>query len=264
MPGLNRVLQGVLHYRKTVRSDLVEQFHRVRDNPNPTAVFFTCMDSRMLPARITQSQVGDMFVVRNSGNMIPHARNYGMSGFEVSVTTEPAALELAVKRGKINHVIVCGHSDCKAINTLYNLHQCPKNFDPESPMDHWLRRHGYSSIQKLERRLKSEPGLELQFTAENALLLDFKAKIDPEDKFNIEDKLSQINTLQQLVHIASHGFLHEFLENHQVFLHAMWFDIYTGDMYMFSKQQKQFLMIDEETATTLNQEVDDEIAAFEH
>ena len=78
--------------------------------------------------RVTQSQVGDMFVVRNSGNMIPHARNYGYlsflfknakvclgsAGYEVSVTTEPAALELAVKRGGINHVIVCGHSDCKA------------------------------------------------------------------------------------------------------------------------------------------------------
>ncbi len=119
---------------------MVKQFEAVRNNPNvdllrlglyclqPTAVFFTCMDSRLLPTRVTQSNVGDMFVVRNSGNMIPHARNYGTlyffvslmiadsgaSGYEVSVTTEPAALELAVKRGGIKHVIVCGHSDCKA------------------------------------------------------------------------------------------------------------------------------------------------------
>ena len=92
MPGLHKVLDGILRFRSTVRSDLVKQFERIRDNPNPTAVFFTCMDSRflfsisgfkvkqcfrMLPARFTQSQVGDMFVVRNSGNMIPHAKNYG-------------------------------------------------------------------------------------------------------------------------------------------------------------------------------------------
>lgn len=38
---------------------------------------FTCMDSRMLPTRFTQSNVGDMFVVRNAGNMIPDARRYG-------------------------------------------------------------------------------------------------------------------------------------------------------------------------------------------
>lgn len=77
MPGLKNLLDGVLKFRATVRKDLVKQFERIRDNPQPTSVFFTCMDSRILPARFTQAQVGDMFVVRNSGNMIPHAQNYG-------------------------------------------------------------------------------------------------------------------------------------------------------------------------------------------
>lgn len=66
----------------------------------------------MLPTRFTQSNVGDMFVVRNAGNMIPDARRYGVTS-EISVATEPAALELAVTRGGIRHIIVCGHSDCK-------------------------------------------------------------------------------------------------------------------------------------------------------
>uniref|UniRef100_A0A1I7X600 Carbonic anhydrase n=1 Tax=Heterorhabditis bacteriophora TaxID=37862 RepID=A0A1I7X600_HETBA len=108
---------------------------------------FTCMDSRMLPTRFTQSKVGDMFVVRNAGNMVPDAQNYGFSS-EVSVTTEPAALELAVKRGGIRHIIVCGHSDCKAMNLLYGLHQCPKNFDSSSPMDHWVRSNGYRTMKR--------------------------------------------------------------------------------------------------------------------
>ncbi|TMS38138.1 hypothetical protein L596_004929 [Steinernema carpocapsae] len=257
MPGLHKVLNGIIRFRQTVRADLVKQFERVRDNPNPTAVFFTCMDSRMLPARFTQSQVGDMFVVRNSGNMVPHAQNYGMSGFEVSVTTEPAALELAVKRGGIKHVIVCGHADCKAINTLYNLHQCPKHFDPASPMDHWLRRHGFTSVQKLENRLKSEPEKPLVFLSDFPYF-KFEAVIDPQNEFNTEDKLSQINTLQQLENIASHGFLREFLESGSVNLHAMWFDIYTGNMFMFSKPRKMFVLVDEESVDGLIQEVDPE------
>ncbi|CAB3409368.1 unnamed protein product [Caenorhabditis bovis] len=255
MPGLQKILNGVIRFRQTVRNDLVKQFERIRDNPHPTAVFFTCMDSRMLPARITSSQVGDMFVVRNSGNMIPHANNYGSSGFEVSVTTEPAALELAVKRGKINHVIVCGHSDCKAINTLYNLHKCPKSFDPESPMDHWLRRHGYTSIRKLEQRLADATAGPIQFVSDNPIF-SFSAIIDPENKLNVEDKLSQINTLQQLENVASHGFLKEFLESQQVDLHAMWFDIYTGEMHMFSKENKQFVLVNEETVEKLIDEVE--------
>ncbi|CAJ0587772.1 unnamed protein product, partial [Mesorhabditis spiculigera] len=252
--GLNRILNGVIRFRQTVRADLVKQFERVRDDPHPTALFITCMDSRILPARFTQSTVGDMFVVRNSGNMVPHAQNYGAAGYEVSVTTEPAALELAVKRGKIRHVIVCGHSDCKAINTLYGLHKCPKTFDAESPMDHWLRRHGYTSLKKLEARLADDKAGPVEYISSNPLF-SFSALIDPENAWSVEDKLSQINTLQQLENITSHGFLKEFLENRQVELHAMWFDIYSGDMYMFSKDNRRFMVIDEQTVEALTDEV---------
>ncbi|ETN68732.1 carbonate dehydratase [Necator americanus] len=262
MPGLHKVLQGIIKFRQTARNELVKQFEHVRSNPNPTAVFFSCMDSRMLPARFTSSQVGDMFVVRNSGNMIPHANNYegmyrdvsGPAGFEVSVTTEPAALELAVKRGHINHVIVCGHSDCKAINTLYNIHTCPQNFDPQSPMDHWLRRHGFTSIKKLEERLADKNLKPLKFVSDNPAH-SFEAMIDEEDKWSVEDKLSQINTLQQLENCASHGFLTEFLEKKTVDLHAMWFDIYTGEMYLFSKPRRKFILVNEDTVNELTEEV---------
>lgn len=83
------------------------------------------------------------------------------------------------------------------------------------------------------------------------LISRFSAQIDPENRFGIEDKLSQINTLQQLVNIASHGFLHEFLARNQVHLHALWFDVYSGDMYMFSRDKERFVLIDEESAAQL-------------
>lgn len=222
-----------------------------------------------------------MFVVRNSGNMIPRSSNYGISGYEVSITTEPAALELAVKRGKIQHVIVCGHSDCKAINTLYNLHQCPKNFDQQSPMDHWLRKHGYNSINKLLKLNeslavdKSKAASEVIFSSEilkfniinffffKLTLLfffcfSFSAYIDPEQKLGIEDKLSQINTLEQLLNISSHEFLHNFLNTGKVQIHAFWFDVYSGNLYMFSKINKSFILVNDETAHQLLSEVNEE------
>lgn len=46
--GLKKVIEGILLYRRTVRKDLVKQFEQIRDNPNPLAVFFTCMDSRFV------------------------------------------------------------------------------------------------------------------------------------------------------------------------------------------------------------------------
>ncbi|KAK6043476.1 hypothetical protein COOONC_19018 [Cooperia oncophora] len=141
-------------------------------------------------------------------------------------------------------------------------------------MDHWLRRHGYASLQKLEERLSdSESPLEfvsdvpgfglvfdsngVRFMISNLLIYySFEAIIDPENKWGVEDKLSQINTLQQLENIASHGFM----TKKTVDLHAMWFDIFAGEMYMFSKPRKQFVLINNETVDELEQEVERHLA----
>ncbi|MCL4149277.1 UNVERIFIED_CONTAM: hypothetical protein GTU68_065808 [Idotea baltica] len=105
------------------------------------------MDSRMIPTRFTQTNVGDMFIVRNAGNLVPHST---LCGHE-EITTEPAALELGCVINGIKHVIVCGHSDCKAMNMLHLL----KNSDHSShemsklsPLKAWLIRHGHTSIAK--------------------------------------------------------------------------------------------------------------------
>ncbi|VDL66086.1 unnamed protein product [Nippostrongylus brasiliensis] len=251
---MNRILRGVVKFRQTIRNDLAKQFDEISDHPRPTAVMFTCMDSRMLPTRFTQSNVGDMFVVRNAGNMIPDAPRYGVSS-EISVTTEPAALELAVKRGGIRHIVVCGHSDCKAMNLLHSLHQCCTNFDASSPMDHWVRQNGYRSVKRLTERLH-KGGTPLKFESSVAPSQNFEAIVDPFDLLPVEDKLSQINVLQQLVNVSSHEFLQSYFESGLVFVHGMWFDIYNGDDYLFSKDKKQFVLIDESTVPDLLAELE--------
>lgn len=143
----------------------------MRDNPNPAAVFFTCIDSRMLPTRFTSTNVGDMiiggiisllarqgkpapqvvlnfFSVRNAANMVPNSATLSTG---TSVSTEAAALELGCVMNKVKHIVVCGHSDCKAMNLLYTMRQ---DFEADgttfkaevtaenlsSPMRQWLRR----------------------------------------------------------------------------------------------------------------------------
>lgn len=94
----------------------------------------------------------------------------------------------------------------------------------------------------------------LLFQAETPLR-KFVAYIDPENQFSIEDKLSQINTLQQLQNIASYGFLKKRLEKYELHIHALWFDIYTGDIYYFSRAAKKFVIIDEGNIDRLLDEV---------
>uniref|UniRef100_A0A183D4K0 DUF4942 domain-containing protein n=1 Tax=Gongylonema pulchrum TaxID=637853 RepID=A0A183D4K0_9BILA len=68
--------------------------------------------------------------------------------------------------------------------------------------------------------------------------------IDPEDKYNDKDKLSQINTLQQLGNAAT--YIAGALRRRETDLHGMWFELENADMYLFSRSRKRFIVINEE------------------
>ncbi|XP_046548515.1 beta carbonic anhydrase 1-like [Haliotis rubra] len=241
MPGIDKIIKGILHFRRFDRPFMVEEFLRVKADPQPSSVFFTCMDSRVLASRFTTSHVGDNFFIRNAGNLIPNAKHFSYE----SVTTEPGALELGCIINNIKHVVVCGHSDCKAMNALYGLrHDC--HHQVGTPLQMWLKKHGQPTVSKFE---KLEAGnnysgpLTFQGETEKS---NFDAYIDPENKFSMADKFSQVNCLQQLQNIASYDFLREKLHRNDVRLHAMWFDIYTGNCFMFSRERKMFVEITED------------------
>ncbi|XP_032513175.2 beta carbonic anhydrase 1 isoform X1 [Danaus plexippus] len=180
--------------------------------------------------------------VRNAGNLIPHSRHF----VDEMTSCEPAGLELSCIVNDIKHVIVCGHSDCKAMNLLYKLKSADEsNLEQRriSPLKSWLCAHGKSSLNKF-LDVKGDFNKPILFSAETPQR-KFVAYIDPENQFCIEDKLSQVNTLQQLQNIASYGMLKKRLEKHDLHIHALWFDIYTGDIYYFSRRAKRFLIIDE-------------------
>lgn len=118
----------------------------------------------------------------------------------------------------------------------------------------WVFAHAMMSLDKFTQLEISDFSKPLLFQAETPLR-KFVAYIDPENKFSMEDKLSQINTLQQLQNIASYGFLKKRLETFELHLHALWFDIHTGDMYYFSRGAKRFINIDENSVEKLMEEV---------
>ena len=90
-----------------------------------------------------------MFVVRNAGNLVPHSSLVSPT----SVATEPGVLELACSINSVEHVVVCGHSDCKAMNLLHSLHTSDTAGTPatagagdlaESPLRHEDYCHSHS------------------------------------------------------------------------------------------------------------------------
>nr|CAD7432973.1 unnamed protein product [Timema monikensis] len=264
---MDKILRGVMKYRHTDRKTMVAQFERVRDHPEekPPPVHSTEIRTSISPSSAvklnTTSALANyateaaiiVFPVRNAGNLIPHSQHFQ----DEKTTTEPAAMELGCIINDIKHIIVCGHSDCKAMNLLHALRD--EEFSSQenrrkSPLRAWLCAHASSSLEKFTQLEASGYHTPLIFQAETPMR-KFAAYIDPDDKFAITDKLSQINCLQQLQNIASYGFLKKRLERHDLHIHALWFDIYTGDIYFFSRQSKRFVEINENTIKQLLLEV---------
>ena len=84
----------------------------------PAALFIGCSDSRVDPSIITQAQLGDLFVLRNAGNIVPcHGASNG---------GEPATIEYAVAALDVKDIIVCGHSGCGAIQAMLHPEKMAK------------------------------------------------------------------------------------------------------------------------------------------
>jgi len=251
---MEKIFRGVLKYRHKYKEDMVSWFHRINENPKPKAIFLTCVDSRMLPTRFTQTNPGDMYIARNVGNIMPHAKHFDPS----NPFPEPAFLELGVEVVNIRHVVICGHSDCKAMGVLQSLKQDDVNTKlnelTNSPIKATLLKHGLPSLEKYEELKKSNFQKPLTVQADGK---GFPAYIDVENTFGPVDKLSQIHALIQMENMASYPFMAEAIKNRKTQLHAMWFDFYAGELHYFSKNQKHFVPITDDTTDVLVKELHD-------
>ena len=107
---MERLIQGVARFQRDVFPEKQQLFEDLADGQYPEALFITCADSRIEPTLVTQTNPGDLFICRNAGNMVPP---YGELHGGVSATIEYAVCALNVQ-----HIIVCGHSDCGAMKGI--------------------------------------------------------------------------------------------------------------------------------------------------
>jgi carbonic anhydrase len=126
---MKKILNGVLEYQQNISAEERHHLASLALGQQPEAMLITCADSRIEPGRLTKTKPGELFIVRNVGNIVPV---FGDTDPHVS-----AAVEYAVEVLNVRHIIVCGHTHCGAMEALLNP---PNGALPA--VSAWLKRAG--------------------------------------------------------------------------------------------------------------------------
>lgn len=165
-------------------------------------MFITCADSRIDPNLITGSDPGELFVLRNAGNMIP--RQDMASG-------EAATIEFAVKALKVEHIVVCGHSQCGAMKATLE----PESCESLPSVAGWLRNVKGVVERTLRRHGEQSPERML-------------------------DLVIQENVRMQLENLQSLRCVAEALASEQLQLHGWTYDIGRGEIESLDHERNEF------------------------
>jgi len=161
-----RLKEGIRRFRTEVYPERKEAYAKAEAEPQkPHTLIVACADSRIDPGMITQSDPGDLFVTRNIGNLVP---TYGEMLGGVS-----AVLEYAVLALKVQHVVICGHTDCGAMKALMN----PEQLERMPTVRRWL--HNAEAALSVARELESSDDFLMSLTKQNVLMQMTHAKTHP-------------------------------------------------------------------------------------
>ena len=205
--ALHSIVDGFKRFRNEVFPQQEELFKKLATAQNPRAMFITCADSRVVPELITQSSPGDLFVNRNVGNVVPA---YGQMMGGVSTAIEYAVMALGVQ-----HIVICGHSDCGAMKAVLN----PASLETMPTVKAWLR---HAEVAR-------------SVVAENCNCSDDKEALAV---------LTEENVVAQLNHLCTHPSVAAKLARGQLFIHGWVYDIETSQIKAYDAELGSFLPLD--------------------
>ncbi len=125
---MQKLIEGIRQFQSQYVPEHRELIHELTKGQHPRVLFIGCSDSRVSPEILTQADIGDLFIIRNAGNIIPP--------YEATNGGEGATIEYAIEALGIRQIIVCGHSQCGAMKGLMQLGE----LEEKMPLVYeWLR-----------------------------------------------------------------------------------------------------------------------------
>jgi carbonic anhydrase len=205
-PDFTNVLKaGVTRFQERVFPRRQALFERLSKAQNPRALFLTCADSRVVPSLITQTGPGDLFVERNPGNLVPI---YSEESVGVS-----ASIEYAVAALKVEHVVICGHSDCGVIKSI--LH--PEKVAQLPAVARWM---------------------EFGAAARRKLLAEYQQLPEPAQL----PILTELNVLAQIDNLHTHPSIRLALQEGRLKIHGWVYHIDSGEVWACNADAGRFAL----------------------
>ncbi|WP_256362044.1 SulP family inorganic anion transporter [Streptomyces sp. TRM70350] len=210
-PASHQLARGISAFQRNTAPLVRGELARLaREGQRPVQLFLTCADSRLVTSMITSSGPGDLFVVRNVGNLVPRP------GEESGDDSVAAAIEYAVDVLKVRSITVCGHSGCGAMQALLNS----EPGSARTPLRRWLR-HALPSLERMADDNRPWPRL---------------AGRPPAD---VVEQLCLTNVVQQLEHLRAHESVSRALREGALELHGMYFHVGEAQSYLLTESDDE-------------------------
>ncbi|HEY9739177.1 MAG TPA: carbonic anhydrase [Coleofasciculaceae cyanobacterium] len=203
---MKRLIQGLHEFQTNYFSAHRELFELLSHGQEPRILFITCSDSRIDPNLITQTEPGEMFIIRNAGNIIPP---YGATN-----GGEGATVEYGVHALGIEDIIVCGHSHCGAMKGLIQIGKLAE----EMPVVYEWLKHAEATRRILKEHYQ-------EYTGEELL-----------------DAATKENVLTQLENLRTYPVIQSRLKTNQIRLHGWVYEIETGQIIEYNSSLGKFVL----------------------
>ncbi|SEG94486.1 carbonic anhydrase [Actinacidiphila yanglinensis] len=238
-----QLLGGVSNFQRHTAPLVRDELARLaREGQSPGHLFLTCADSRLITSMITSSGPGDLFTVRNVGNMVPPP------GSDDSCDSVAAAVEYAVDVLQVSGITVCGHSGCGAMQALLGSDHEP---GAQTPLARWLR-HGRPSLARLAGDSTDSgraPAHDAPIPATPAVTMPAAVpSLADRPVADDQERLALANVITQLEHLTAHPRVARRVVDGTLQLHGMYFHVAEAQAYILDRPTGVFTAVLPEAA----------------
>lgn len=206
---MERLFNGYMKFMEEDFERHRELFQEIGRKQNPHTLFIGCSDSRVVPNLITQTDPGELFIVRNIANIVPPYRQTE----EYVATT--SVIEYAVLALEVDTIVICGHSNCGGCAAL--------NLPPER-LDHLPHVRKWLEVSR-----------------------EVKGRVDrlmTGDSLEEREWLTeQVNVLVQMKNLLTYPYVAERYRQGKLNIHGWHYIIETGEIYNFNDSTQLFELI---------------------